>query len=347
MAGTVTWAAPGRVNLIGEHTDYNDGWVLPIALDLRVIATVSLAPEFEFVAEVASGRRYVEAVLAALRAEGYDVPGLRVEVTGNVPLGAGLSSSAALECAVIAATDDLLGLGFSRGEMARIARRAENEFVGVPSGIMDQSASLLGRPGHALLLDCRRLATAQIPFDPSAAGLRLVVIDTRVRHDLADGQYAVRRQECVDAASALGVPALRDATTADVVRLSDPVLRKRARHVVSENDRVHQVVAALRGGDWDTVGVALVDSHLSLRDDFEVSCAELDLAVDTALDAGAIGARMTGGGFGGSALALLPDGVDVEGPLGTAFAERGFAAPTCRGVAASGGATRLNGHVGH
>jgi len=341
-ARSATWAAPGRVNLIGEHTDYNEGWVLPVALEQSCRATVTLADRAGFASTQGDlGRVYAEGVVAAFGAEGYDVPPLKIEVSSEVPIGAGLSSSAALECSIALAVDDLLGLTLSRTTLVRIAQRAENDFVGVPSGILDPSASLLCEPGHALLLDCRNGETEPVRFAPHAHGLSLFVIDTRVRHDLADGQYTRRHEECAAAAAALGLRSLRDARVPNLDRLTDPVLRARARHVVTENARVHEVVAALRTGAWARVGRAFIESHLSMRDDFEVSCPELDLAVEVAVRAGAIGARMTGGGFGGSAIALVPTGLELAAVVEKAFVDRGYTRPVVRTVRAGGSARRL------
>lgn len=341
---TVTWAAPGRVNLIGEHTDYNDGWVLPIALSHRTTATVTLREDqaVDFRSEAGDvGREYAEGVLAAFRDEGYDVPGADIEVSSDVPIGAGLSSSAALECAIAGAVDELAGLGLDRTRLARIAQRAENDYVGVPSGVLDQSASLLCTAGHALLMDCRDASTSQIPFDPGVEGLRLVVIDTQAHHSLADGQYARRREECARACDALGIESLRDARRDAVERIDDPVLRARARHIVTENDRVLALVDAVRSGRYDEAGALMVASHISLRDDYEVSAPELDVAVDAALAAGAVGARMTGGGFGGSAIALTADVAALTVAVEAAFAQREFTAPRIFEVEPGQGAHRV------
>lgn len=335
-----TWAAPGRVNLIGEHTDYNDGFVLPLALEQTTRAQVSVRDDgtadgtaLRYRSEAGPGgddqlgREYVQGVLDAFRAAGHAVPGLDVAVTSDVPIGAGLSSSAALECSVALAVDELCGLGLGRQELAALAQRAENDFVGVPTGGMDQRASLLCTAGHALLLDCRDDSTAQVPFDPAAEELALVVIDTRVHHALGDGQYGRRREECARAAAALGVESLRDATLDDVERLDDDLLRRRARHVVTENARVLDVVERLRAGRLRAIGPVLTASHASMRDDYEISAPELDLAVETAVTAGALGARMTGGGFGGSAIALAPDADVIRVSVEDAFRAREYAAP--------------------
>jgi galactokinase len=235
-----------------------------------------------------------------------------------------------------------------RGELAAIARRAENEFVGVPSGIMDQSASLLSQAGHVLLLDCRSLDHAQVPFDPAAAGSRLLLINTRARHDLSDGGYGRRRAECEEAARLLGVSSLRDVTDAgDTARLADPVLRRRARHVVTDNQRVLQVTALLRAPDrpdtYREIGRLLTEAHASLRDDFEISWPEADAAVDAARAAGALGARMMGGGFGGCVLALVPETAagPVRGAVSEAYAACGWTAPEFLDAAPSDHARRL------
>ncbi|MGN6781320.1 MAG: galactokinase [Marmoricola sp.] len=346
MAGVSsgTWAAPGRVNLIGEHTDYNDGFVLPIALERTTRATVSLREDEEvrFRSDAGHvGQEYVDGVVAAFRAAGHRVPGLDVEVTSDVPIGAGLSSSAALECSVALAIDELCGLGLSRPQLAALAQRAENDFVGVPTGGMDQRASLLCTPGHALLLDCRDDSTEQVPFDPASEELVLVVIDTRVHHALGDGQYGRRRAECEEAARALGVPSLREADVDAVEGLEDEVLRRRARHVVTENARVLDVVRLLRGGRLRAIGPVLTASHASMRDDYEISAPELDLAVETAVVAGALGARMTGGGFGGSVIALAPDVGVIRDAVTRAFIAGGHREPDVFAVQPGAGGRRV------
>jgi galactokinase len=358
-----TWEAPGRVNLIGEHTDYNGGFVLPVALDRTTRATVAVRTDMQLRAasrqadepfhgevdrlrpgSVDGWAAYVAGVLWALREAGHDVPGLDLEIDSTVPIGAGLSSSAALECSVALAVNDLAGLGLARPDLAAVAQRAENEFAGVPTGGMDQRASLLCTRGHALLLDCRDDSTTQVPFDPAAAGLVLLVIDTRVHHALGDGQYGRRREECDRAGAALGVTSLRDVAAADVEGLDDPVLRRRARHVVTENARVLEVADLLRAGRLHEVGEVFTRSHASMRDDYQISAPELDVAVDVAVAAGALGARMTGGGFGGSAIALV--GADlrpaVEEALTAAFDRHGFAAPAVFPVEPGAGARRVD-----
>jgi galactokinase len=359
------WAAPGRVNLIGEHTDYNDGFVLPAAIDRQVLAaagrrrdgrlrlwSLQAGPPADLdLAEVGPGRvegwaAYPAGVAWALGQAGVELGGADLVVDGDVPAGSGLSSSAALECATATALADLHGAGLDRAALAGLARRAENEVVGVPSGVMDQMVSMLGRAGHALFLDTRSLAAEQVPLPLAAAGLCLVVIDTRAGHRLVDGAYADRRAACEAAAATLGVPALRDATPEQVEAaagaLGDPGLR-RARHVVTENARVLETVALLRAGELDRLGPLLAASHASLRDDYEVSSPELDTAVAAAVDAGAVGARMTGAGFGGSAIALAP--AELAGRVAEraaeAFAAAGFGPPEVTAVVPSDGARRL------
>jgi galactokinase len=324
------WAAPGRVNVIGEHTDYNGGFVLPVALahttraavghrtDGLVAlaslqhpdATVEIALE-----DLAPGRPggwagYPAGVVHELRDR---VPGgLSILVDGDVPSGAGLSSSAALECAVALAVRDLLGLDLTVADLVDVARRAENDFVGAPTGILDQSAALLCTAGHALFLDTRDRSSEQVPLDLEAAGLAVLVIDTGTTHDHAEGGYGDRRRECEQAAARLGVGLLReveDVAALDVLAdgtAEGNLLLRRARHIVTENARVLEVVAALRGdADPRSIGPILTAGHASLRDDFEISVPLLDAAVEAALEAGAHGARMVGGGFGGSAIALV------------------------------------------
>lgn len=368
-----TWSAPGRVNLIGEHTDYNDGLVLPVALDRRT--RVRAARRDDDLVEVTSAQTgetvrvplgtvgpgspagwsaYAVGVVWALARTGPGPAagerGLTLHVDSDVPLGAGLSSSAALECAVALAVDDLWGLGLGaddagRARLAEACVEAENVVAGAPTGGMDQAASLRCRPGHALLLDCRSGAVEHVPCDPAADGLALLVIDTRVQHALADGQYGARRAGCEAAAAALGVAALRDVhpevLDAALARV-DPDLRPLVRHVVTETERVRRAAAALRGRDWAALGELFVASHASLRDDYAVSCAELDLVVGTALEHGAAGARMTGGGFGGSAVVLVDrERVEpVTSAVEAAFASRGLRSPSVREVVPGGPAAR-------
>jgi galactokinase len=370
------WLAPGRANLMGEHTDYNEGFVLPFALGQGVTAAASrrvdrrltvcsrqepednLEVDLDGLAPggVTGWAAYPAGVAWALEAAGHRLPGACIAIDSDVPAGAGLSSSAALECATALALTSLAGLEVPRAELVTIARRAENEFAGVPTGIMDQSASLLCRAGHALLLDCRTLETSQVPFDPGAAGASLLLINTRARHELADGEYGQRRAECEEAARRLGIRSLRDLTDlADTGSLTDPVLRRRVRHVVTDNQRVLEVVALLRapsGPSADTyreIGRLLAQAHASLRDDFEVSWPEADAAVEAAVGAGASGARMIGGGFGGSVLALVPAAADgpgsgpVRDAVTAAFARHGWTAPEFLDAVPSDSARQLSG----
>ncbi|GAB3143962.1 galactokinase [Micromonospora sonneratiae] len=378
------WAAPGRVNLIGEHTDYNDGFVLPFALPQRTVvaAAPNTGQEWSVWSEQ-SGERisfaaaeitaaggtaaeitatgaglpsrvtgwgaYVAGVVWALVEAGFRVPGARLAIASDVPLGAGLSSSAALESAVLTALVDLGGLDLPIDERPGLAQRAENGYAGIPCGIMDQSASIRCRAGHALFLDCRSLAVEHIPFDLASAGLAILVTDTRAPHRHVTGEYAARRTACETAAGALGVPALRDvlsdAASLDpaLARLTDPLLRRRVRHVVTENQRVLDTVKLLRAGQPTRIGPLLTASHASMRDDFEITVPEVDTAVEAALAAGAYGARMTGGGFGGCVLALVDaDAAErVAASVADACAAHGFTPPVSFTALPGPGATRL------
>ncbi|MFC5287751.1 galactokinase [Actinokineospora guangxiensis] len=363
------WSAPGRVNLIGEHTDYSDGFVLPFALPFRcavaasprtdgMLAVTSVGDDGHpqvarpvAVADLEPGlvtgwAAFPSGVAWVLRSHGV-ARGADLVVTADVPAGAGLSSSHAFQCAVALA---LLGLaGRSPGaaggptldEVARWVQRSENDFVGAPTGLLDQTASLRCVAAHALFLDVRSGAGEQVPFDAPAHGMEVLVIDTRAKHSLADSAYGDRRKGCERAADLLGVPALRDAVAADVDRVPDE-LKPLVRHVVTENERVLRAVALLRAGELAAIGPLLSASHASLRDDYEVSCLELDVAVDAALAAGALGARMTGGGFGGSAIALVPleRSASVRAGVRTAFAERGLTEPRLFAASPSAGAGR-------
>ncbi|MFE6691259.1 galactokinase [Streptomyces sp. NPDC057743] len=362
------WAAPGRVNLIGEHTDYNAGFVMPLALPHTTLAaaaprtdgllrltsdgaaggTVELRLDTLHRTPDAGWAAYPAGVAWALREAGHRIGGADLYFTSTVPLGAGLSSSAALEVATALALNDLYGLGLPRPELARLAQRAENAFVGVPCGIMDQTAAACCTAGHALFLDTRDLTHRHVPFDLAAAGLRLLVVDTRVRHQLGDGAYAERRAGCERGARALGVRALRDIPVALLPEAleklaDDPVVRALVRHIVTENDRVEQVVAHLDAGRPRAIGPVLTAGHASLRDDFRISCPELDLAVEVACAAGALGARMTGGGFGGSALVLVEEAAaePVTEALRTAFAAAGHTPPRVFPAVPGAGARRL------
>ncbi|MGW2617612.1 galactokinase [Streptomyces sp. NPDC001500] len=363
------WAAPGRVNLIGEHTDYNDGFVMPFALPHTAVAAVSRRTDgvlrlhsADLDAGVAELRldeltpesdkawtAYPAGVVWALREAGHPVTGADVHLTSTVPSGAGLSSSAAIEVVVALALNDLFALGLPGWQLARLCQRAENVYVGAPTGIMDQTASACCEAGHALFLDTRDLSQKQIPLDLAAEGLRLLVVDTQVTHAHSGGEYGKRRAGCEKGAALLGVDALRDIAYADLDaaldRLGDDEeVRRLVRHVVTEDQRVEQVVALLEsGGDTRAVGPVLTAGHASLRDDFKVSCPELDLVVDTALAHGALGARMTGGGFGGSAI-VLAEATDVEAltkAVGEAFTAAGHKSPRVFEAVPSAGARRL------
>ncbi|NEB03188.1 galactokinase [Streptomyces sp. SID13726] len=362
------WSAPGRVNLIGEHTDYNDGFVMPFALPHTAVAAVSrredgvlrlhsadieggvvelrlddLAPETD-----RDWTAYPAGVVWALREAGHPVTGADVHLASTVPAGAGLSSSAALEVVIALALNDLYELGLQRWQLARLCQRAENVYVGAPTGIMDQTASACCETGHALFLDTRDLSQKQIPFDLAAEGMRLLVVDTRVKHAHNEGEYGKRRAGCERGAALLGVDALRDIPygelDAALARLGDDEEAVRlVRHVVTEDERVEKVIALLESGETRAIGPVLVAGHASLRDDFRISCPELDLVVDTALASGALGARMTGGGFGGSAI-VLAEAADVDTvtkAVEEAFAAAGFTAPRVFEAVPSPGARRL------
>ena len=345
---TGTWSAPGRVNLVGEHTDYAAGFVLPIAIGLRTSVTATARADREVHArsrQDGAADGYAAGAVRALRERGVEAPGLDIVVDSRLPIGAGLSSSAALTCACVLAAAEIAGARLSPVEIARLAQQAESEFVGVPCGLMDQLAAMTARAGYALFLDMRTLEAQHIPFDPASHGLTLLVIDTGVRHRLADGTYAERRRQVEAAARHLDVPALRDITVDDLelarTRLDD-VLWRRARHVVSENQRVIDVAALLRAGRLAEIGPLLSASHESLRDLFEVSAPALDTVVSAAMAAGALGARLTGGGFGGSAIALVPVGYAsaVTEAVTAAATTAGHPVPVTMRVTASEAARR-------
>lgn len=370
------WSAPGRANLIGEHTDYSGGLVLPFAIGAR--AQVAIGPSADGEFHVGSAQRqgsvisaspgdlepgspaakgwagYPLGIVWALRQRDVDVPPLTIALDSTVPAGAGLSSSAAVECAVALAMSDFLDLGLSLPTIARVGQQAENDFVGMPCGLMDQMASAASTAGHALFFDVGADTTEHIPFDTEAAGIATLIIDTRVHHSHADGEYATRRAHVEHAASIIGVEllsqvlfdnldwALDKLAGAGESAARTEVLQRRARHVITENQRVRETVALLRAGYIEAIGEALSASHESLRDDFEVSCAELDLAAEVAEAAGAMGARMVGGGFGGSVIALVPDrrAGAVEDAVTGAFADAGYHAPVTRRVIPAAGAHR-------
>lgn len=356
---TIRYHAPGRVNLIGEHTDYNAGFALPIALPQRTV--VSFDPDSSGVLSVSSSlgdgparigvdtvpgdvtgwAAYVAGVVWALSDAGIAVPGGRMTITSEVEIGSGLSSSAALECAVLGALLTAVGDDVDPVEQAYIARQAENEYVGAPTGLLDQLASLFGAPGQALLIDFRDVTVQPVPFDPEAAGVALLLIDSRARHAHAGGQYAARRASCERAAADLGVPWLREAPDVSALQaVRDPVDARRARHVLTENRRVLDCVAALESADFTTVGALWTASHASMRDDFEITTGHLDLIAETAEKAGAFGARMTGGGFGGCVIALVPDErvTAVGEAVARAVSAAGCPEPTITRTHASAGA---------
>jgi galactokinase len=361
------FTAPGRVNLIGEHVDYNGGLCLPMALPHATYAAVGLRDDDAFTLhsnqsgdsylgtldEFGPGRAsgwaaYAGGVLWALREDGWDVPGMDVLVDSRVPVGAGLSSSAALECAVAVAVTEANGATLDdelRATLVKACMRAEREVAGAPTGGMDQTIALFGRAESALLLDCRDWSNRQVTWDPASAGLVLLVVDTRASHSLADGGYQSRRDDCEKAAAFLGVDLLRDVEdqAAALDALEDEQVRRRVKHVFTEIDRVREAVRELDAGDYTGLGATFTASHESLRDDYEVSCEELDAVVETALAHGALGARMTGGGFGGSAIALVPDERlgGVRRAIGTTYEERGWDAAAFLTAPPSAGARRL------
>ncbi|PYY37576.1 galactokinase [Curtobacterium sp. MCJR17_055] len=365
----VRYSAPGRVNLIGEHTDYNDGYVLPFAIDRRTVASIAqredrlirVASAFEpdAVHELSLDElspenmdgwsAYVFGIAWALReqagADLSDRTGFDVFIDSDVPVGAGLSSSAAIECGVALAFTDLWELGLDRKVLAKVGQYSENHAVGAPTGIMDQSASLLGEQDAVVFLDCRTLDTEVVDLALEANGLEVLVIDTRVEHAHATGGYKARRDSCERGAEVLGVPALRDVSVEDLPRaqeLLDDETFRRVRHIVTEDQRVLDTVETLRADGPRAIGSLLVASHESMRDDFEISVPELDLAVDTAMANGAVGARMTGGGFGGSAIALVDREARerIAAAVTAAFADAGYREPTVFTVHAAQGARR-------
>jgi len=350
-APTHVFRAPGRVNLVGEHVDYNGGWCLPIALPHATYAAVRVRADQRLTVtslqreEPFSGRlddlapdklsgwhAYAAGTVWALAECVGDVRGMDLVVDGRVPVGAGLASSAAMECAVALAACAAAGIEVDdqrRLQLVEVCMRAEEEAAGAPTGGMDQAICLFGRESHALLLDCRSGERRQVRW--SIPGVDLLVVDTGVQHALSDGGYAARRADCVEAAGLLGVRLLRDVADTDQAlhALESDRLRRRARHVFGENGRVAAAVRAIASNDVTGLGRIFAESHGSLRDDYEVSSPELDLAVDTAIAAGAYGARMTGGGFGGSAIVLVDQAVrpQVQHAVSQAFAGRGLSPP--------------------
>jgi galactokinase len=360
----IRYAAPGRINLIGEHTDYNLGFALPIALPERTV--VAYVPDDipEVVVrsdkedgdvripldtapgDVAGWAGYVAGVMWALSAAGHRVHGGTVSITSDVEMGSGVASSAALECAVLGALTSAVGLRVDRIELARIAQRAENDYVGAPTGLMDQLAALCGEPRKALMIDFQELTVRPVAFDPDASDIALLLINSRAPHQHAGGEYASRRASCERAAADLGVSSLREVQDTGVKVLgsvADPVDARRARHILTDNQRVLEVVAALEDSDFTAIGRLFNASQASMRDDFEITTDHIDLIADTAVEAGALGARMTGGGFGGCVIALAPmdKAVRIGDAIRDAVANAGYNPPTISRTRAGQGAELL------
>jgi galactokinase len=361
---TIRYAAPGRINLIGEHTDYNLGFALPIALPERTVVTYVPDDSTEVVVrsdredgdvripldatpgDVAGWAGYVAGVMWALRGAGHRIKGGTMSITSDVEMGSGVSSSAALECAVLGAVATAAGLRIDRIELARIAQRAENDYVGAPTGMMDQLASLCGEPRKALMIDFLEPIVRPVAFDPDASDIALLLINSRAPHQHAGGEYASRRSSCERAAADLGVSSLRevqDRGVAVLAAVSDPVDARRARHVLTDNQRVLDVVAALEESDFTAIGTLFNASQASMRDDFEITTEHIDLIADTAVRAGALGARMTGGGFGGCVIALAPAKAAerIADAIRDAVTHAGYNRPTIGRTRAGQGAALL------
>lgn len=363
----VCYAAPGRINLIGEHTDYNGGFALPIALPQRTTALFTPAaaapaapsdPDVITVRSdladttvtipldtapggVAGWAAYVAGVIWSLREAGHPVPGGELTISSAVPIGSGLSSSAALECSVLGALATATGTEIDRIEQARIAQRAENDYVGAPTGLLDQLAALFGDSATALLIDFRDTTVRRVAFDPYRHGVALLLIDSRSRHQHVGGEYAARRASCEQAAVELGVASLREVTDVSALAgVGDPVAARRARHVLTENQRVLDFVAALAESDYVSAGKLFTASHASMRGDFAITTDHIDLIADTAVTAGALGARMTGGGFGGCVIALVAEerATEVSHTVQSATVAAGYAEPTITRTFAAAGA---------
>jgi len=357
---TGVWSAPGRANLIGEHTDYNEGFVFPFGIDRRTYASIALwSDRLCRVASDIDGKSYQFELgqkpvdldwalyplgVAWAMAE-YATSGFDCFITSDVPVGAGLSSSAAIECAVAIGLNELWNAGRTRQELALIGQKAENQVVGAPTGMMDQTASMLAQPDAAVLLDCQSLQATSVPLGLSEKGLLVAIIDTQVAHRHSDGGYRVRRESCERGASEMGVSSLRGLSEADLpaaqLKLNEVDFR-RVRHIVTENQRVLDSVEALAEGDLAKLGELMLASHASMRDDFEISIEELDLAVEVAMRTGAVGSRMTGGGFGGAAIAIIKKDLlgQLEQNCKAAFSAAGFIEPRVFAVEPSEGARR-------
>jgi galactokinase len=354
------WSAPGRANLIGEHTDYNEGFVFPFGIDKRTY--VALSPRPDSLCRVSSdidGKTYEtdlsskpEAMDWALYPLGvawvmreWAKSGFDAFFTSNVPVGSGLSSSAAIECAIGVALNEIWSAGRTKQQIALLGQRAENDVVGAPTGMMDQTASMLAERDSAVFLDCQSLEAKAVPLHLEERDLVVAVIDTRVAHRHSDGGYRVRRESCERGASTMGVKSLRGLSAGDLPKaqslLSDVDFR-RVRHIVTENQRVQDSIEALQSGDIPRFGQLLLASHDSMAHDFEISIEELDLAVEIAMQTGAVGARMTGGGFGGAAIAVINKDLlaALEQNCKQAFAQKGYLEPKIFAVVPSEGAKR-------
>jgi galactokinase len=361
------WAAPGRVNLIGEHTDYNEGFVFPFAINRHTVAAISLRDDnLVRVASSFSTATHETDVLTIQKSDEHEwasypfgvawaiqqlstvtPKGFDCFINSDVPVGAGLSSSAAIECAIGVALNQLWDAGLSKSELARAGQLAENVIVGAPTGIMDQSASLLGKKDHGVFLDCQSLESEIVELGFAQAGLELLIIDTQVAHRHADGGYASRRAACELGAKIMGVPSLRYLSSEDLTKskdLLDDVTFRRVRHVVTENERVLETIKLLKATGPLAIGNLMHESHVSMRDDFEISIEELDLIVSTSMDCGAIGSRMTGGGFGGAAIALAKteDIPQIIRSIAEAFEKSGYIEPNFFTVTAADGASQLS-----
>ncbi|ADD40603.1 galactokinase [Stackebrandtia nassauensis] len=366
------WAAPGRINLLGEHTDYNDGFVLPHAIPYYTVAAVSKAgsPTWRVHSDgipqtstfglgrvggkdrpadaVTDWSAYVAGIVWSLREhEAVEIGGARIAIVSDVPVGAGVSSSAALEMAVLGALCDIYEVDLEPRRAVLAAQRAENEYVGVPTGILDQTASLMSRENHALFMDCRTQSIEELPFDLEGTGYRMLLIDSRAPHRHVDNEYADRRRDCERAAALLGVESLRDVGDHSYFDLPDLVLRRRVRHIVTENHRVRDAAEVLRAGAEDIpllLGYLFNESHQSMMVDYEITVPEIDHLVAAALRAGAVGARMTGGGFGGSVIAIVgeDDAEAVCDAIATSAVERDFPEPVFRTCYPAPGAYRID-----